>query len=410
MEPFKFNNNKLYRFNDIVGNTATVSLIKNSLRKGEFPKITYMRGLPGTGKTTTAEIIGMSLTCLNPSDGEPCLECEMCKRNIIALNSGGRSTNLVKYNMGKLNTRKDMLSVVEEVFNLISSSNNNVYILEELHTLNANEQTMLLEEIDRMDRNCHIIICSTEDNKIISPLKSRAIKFDFGKLTRKESSLLIDKTCARLHFEISQEVKKLILEYTRGIPREIVEIIPFIQKSNPSLEEVQDFLHYIPYSEFNELFKSMLISSREASLVLERLMSQYTVESIVPNLRRYAVKAMLYVFGGEGDSFTKEEKSAIKSIFNENTIMALNKQLNTGQKYFDEESLTFLLFNSSMIIRHETLASVYRNNQSKAAKQYEESKRDAVRMDEAIKKSNLENKEKSNILTSSSFDNFFKGK
>ena len=36
-------------------------------------------GTRGTGKTTCAKILARAINCLNPKDGEPCNECEICK-------------------------------------------------------------------------------------------------------------------------------------------------------------------------------------------------------------------------------------------------------------------------------------------------------------------------------------------
>ena len=33
----------------------------------------------GTGKTTSAKLLARAVNCLEPKDGEPCNECEICK-------------------------------------------------------------------------------------------------------------------------------------------------------------------------------------------------------------------------------------------------------------------------------------------------------------------------------------------
>ena len=33
----------------------------------------------GTGKTSAAKVLARAINCLNPQNGEPCNECEICK-------------------------------------------------------------------------------------------------------------------------------------------------------------------------------------------------------------------------------------------------------------------------------------------------------------------------------------------
>ena len=39
----------------------------------------YLMEVVEQGKTTSAKILARAVNCLNPKDGEPCNECEICK-------------------------------------------------------------------------------------------------------------------------------------------------------------------------------------------------------------------------------------------------------------------------------------------------------------------------------------------
>ena len=58
---------RIYNFDRVIGNTGTVNVIKTSLRDGVFNNFTIFSGLPGTGKSTCAEISALALTCEHPS-------------------------------------------------------------------------------------------------------------------------------------------------------------------------------------------------------------------------------------------------------------------------------------------------------------------------------------------------------
>ena len=67
------------RFEDLKGQEVVATVLKNQVSAGEPSHAYLFSGPRGTGKTSTAKILACALNCLNPKDGEPCLECENCK-------------------------------------------------------------------------------------------------------------------------------------------------------------------------------------------------------------------------------------------------------------------------------------------------------------------------------------------
>ena len=362
---------RIYDFNKVVGNASTVRLIKNSLKNQAYPKFSILYGLPGTGKSTCAEIAGLSLTCMNPKDGSPCLECKSCKQNLEALKTTGQSKNLIKKNIGILNSRKDVLEMIKEIFVLQASVGNNVYILEEAHSLNQADQTALLEEIDRLSENTYIILCTTKQTRLLPELRSRAINFTFNRLAQHESKLLFDMTCQQLGVKKTKSsIASMIIRYAKGIPRDLVNLVEFINANNPSEEDIASFLNYIDSEQFTELISSMGTGVRETALTLESLMSNHTSDVILDQFKEYFSNVMFFIIGGIGENLSPKEKKILKTILSPSTVLKVCKQLETtNSNTISESEIKMLFIKLTQIIKGANISDIHRENKKMASKQ-----------------------------------------
>ena len=66
-------------FDDVAGQEHITKTLKNEIKTGNLAHAYLFCGTRGTGKTSTAKILARAVNCLNPKDGNPCNECEICK-------------------------------------------------------------------------------------------------------------------------------------------------------------------------------------------------------------------------------------------------------------------------------------------------------------------------------------------
>ena len=66
-------------FDELVGQNVVVKLLKDSILENRISHAYIFSGPRGTGKTSTAKIFARAINCINNTDGNPCLECELCK-------------------------------------------------------------------------------------------------------------------------------------------------------------------------------------------------------------------------------------------------------------------------------------------------------------------------------------------
>lgn len=277
---------RVYRFEDVIGNFSTVSIIKSAVKNGSFPNFAIMSGDSGTGKSTSAEIVSLALNCENPVDANPCLHCSSCRVNLASLQDKGKSTRVKKVNLADAEIKKDMSNIINQIFKLDVGSGRAVFILEEAHSLQANQQTALLEEIDKLSENVYVILCTTRPKSLLEELRNRAITFRFAKLKSSESKILLEKVLRRSHIDIPSNVKDEILKYSKGVPRRIVKLVDFITKNNCDHNAIIEFLGLINPKNFYILFKSCdnVVSYTNC---LNELIMDYSVDDLVYALKKY---------------------------------------------------------------------------------------------------------------------------
>ena len=113
-------------FQEFLGNTPTVSRLRESVRSGHFPQSLILSGPRGAGKYTLALMLAKAVNCLHPteSDGLPdfCGECRNCKRI-------GDAGNLEERVAEAVATREDMRDADKRETRIIIQTHPDVLIV-----------------------------------------------------------------------------------------------------------------------------------------------------------------------------------------------------------------------------------------------------------------------------------------
>lgn len=170
---------------------------KRSLNKN-FPSYLLFTGPTGVGKSTTALIIAKILNCENPIEKDdrldPCNKCSPCKD----INNSWYKRD-VSYldatNLGK-NQVKDLSDILSYPPML---DKNKIIIIDEAHLLasdKAKGAMLLLSEKER--KNCYIILCTTDQDKILPALNDRYATYRFRYGNRDEIAFYLKYMIGKL--------------------------------------------------------------------------------------------------------------------------------------------------------------------------------------------------------------------
>ena len=355
---------RIYTFDQLIGNQHCISILKTCITQGTLPHFTIFHGIGGTGKSTCAEITALAMTCQHTMNGSPCLECTSCKSNLDAIKSGTKSSTVAKINLGRENTKTDVDRMIKEIFTLQSSERNCVYILEEAHALSTALKTSLLEEIDRLDSKTYIILCTTKLNDLIPELRSRAVLFQFKRLTDKESRLLLDKYLQDNRISMEEEAKLAILNYTKGIPREIVTSTEFLSRNTKTLEELLDHIQQINDTVYFELFQVLATGTiYDLNCYLKEEVDKYDIRNFINGLKEFYIN-MFFQIEGNVDTLAQTsnvmEFTSVSEILKKVDRFSLGNLINKLPSNAKRVDLSFFLINLYQYFHNKKTSDIVR--------------------------------------------------
>jgi DNA polymerase-3 subunit gamma/tau len=207
-------------FEDVVGQEHITTTLKNEILNDRIAHAYLFCGTRGTGKTSTAKIMVKALNCLNSKDGEPCNECEMCKKI-----DDGLAIDVVELDAASNNKVEHIREIIDEVKYPPQESRCKVYILDEVHMLTMPAVNAFLKTLEEPPKNVVFILATTDPQKLPITILSRCQRFDFKRINQKDISDRLKKIVDSQNINYEQKSLDLIARVCDGAMRDALSIL-----------------------------------------------------------------------------------------------------------------------------------------------------------------------------------------
>ncbi|MCY6372694.1 DNA polymerase III subunit gamma/tau [Clostridium ganghwense] len=164
-------------FDEVVGQGHVTITLKNQIKNNRIAHAYLLCGTRGTGKTSTAKIFSKAVNCLNLQDGEPCNECEMCKKI-----NAGLAIDVSEMDAASHNKVDDIRELIDEVKYPPREGKHKVYIMDEAHMLTQGAVNAFLKTLEEPPEKVIFILATTDPQKLPITILSRCQRFDFKRI------------------------------------------------------------------------------------------------------------------------------------------------------------------------------------------------------------------------------------
>ena len=301
-------------FSEIVGQEHITKTLKNQIMAGRVGHAYLFNGGRGTGKTSAAKILARAINCLNPKDGEPCNECEICKAAI-----NGSLTDIVEMDAASNNSVEDIRSIREEVNFLPTKAKYRVYIIDEVHMLSTGAFNALLKTLEEPPEHVKFILATTEPQKLLATILSRCQRFDFKRISNENIIKRLRFVCEKSNIEITDGALNIIAVLSEGAMRDALSILErCIQDGENKIDEdkIKDLVG-IPKTTYvhnimDSLFKYDVDNTlKNIDVVLDE---GKDINNLLWEMIKYTKDLLIYKASQKLDIYSEDEINKIKEI------------------------------------------------------------------------------------------------
>lgn len=164
-------------FDEVVGQDAIVTALKNQIMTGQIGHAYLFAGTRGTGKTSCAKIFARAVNCLDSHDGNPCNACVHCRAILDET-----TMDVVEMDAASNRGIDDIRELRETVIYPPAQVRYKVYIIDEAHMITKEAFNALLKIMEEPPSHLIFILATTEPERIPATILSRVQRYEFKRI------------------------------------------------------------------------------------------------------------------------------------------------------------------------------------------------------------------------------------
>ena len=259
-------------FTDVSGQEHITSTLQNEVSSGRLNHAYLFTGSRGTGKTTCAKILAKAVNCLNPQNGNPCGECEICKGI-----DDGSILDIVEMDAASNRKIDDIRQIIDEVQFKPAKCKYRVYIVDEVHMLTTEAFNALLKTLEEPPEHIIFILATTEVHKLPQTIRSRCQRFDFHRIPPKAIADRVEYVVSQENAEITESAALMLASVADGALRDALSLLDSCLAVSSHIDEevVRNAAGLVSKTYLFELATAIINKNPTRSLeIIDRLYSE----------------------------------------------------------------------------------------------------------------------------------------
>ena len=307
------------RFDEMVGQEHIVKTLKNQIISDRIGHAYLFNGGRGTGKTSAAKVFARAINCLNPKDGEPCNECEICKSAL-----DGSLTDIVEMDAASNNSVEDVREIREAVNFLPTKAKYRVYIIDEVHMLSTGAFNALLKTLEEPPKHVKFVLATTEPQKIPATILSRCQRFDFKRISNEDIIKRLQFVCKESNIEINEEALNLIATLAEGGMRDALSILERCNQDGEDKidgDKIRNLVGIPKITFIKEITQGIIEKDVTSTLeIIDKVLDDgKDLNNLLWEIIKYIKDILLFKTTGKKETYSSEEIEDIKKLAEKTT-------------------------------------------------------------------------------------------